>query len=136
MSEKAGKVLIGLVFLVVGVLIILDMIGFGVGTILRLAIPVLLMMYGARKILASPSKGGKGWGIFVFLFGLLMLIGKLHLLFSTLLAIGILYYGMRLIRRPAPAMHLPGDGERMWAARFLRDDLVDRWEREWRNCRK
>lgn len=136
MSEKAGKVLIGLVFLVVGVLIILDMIGFGVGTILRLAIPVLLMMYGARKILASPSKGGKGWGIFVFLFGLLMLIGKLHLLFSTLLAIGILYYGMRLIRRPAPAMHLQGDGERMWAARFLRDDLVDRWEREWRNCRK
>ncbi|MCK9907419.1 hypothetical protein MXD63_46405, partial [Frankia sp. Cpl3] len=68
------------------------------------------------------------------LFGLLMLISKLDLLFTSVLAAGIIYAGYRLIRRrPEHADdQAPSMMERQWARQILKEDALDRWEREHR----
>lgn len=128
MSERSGKVLLGLVLLLVGVLVLLDQFGIDGGDFLGILIPALIMLYGAKKVMSGS--GSRFWGILVFLFGLLMLIGKLDLLFHNLLAIGIIYLGYRLIRRRVnPEEAAPSALERHWAKQVLREDVLDQWER-------
>jgi lia operon protein LiaI len=127
MSEQSGKVLLGLVLLLVGALVLLDQFGIDSGDVLGILIPVVIMLYGAKKVMSGS--GSRFWGMLVFLFGLLMLIGKLELLFHNLLAIGIIYLGYRLIkRRDIPAETAPSALERHWAKQVLREDMLDQWE--------
>jgi lia operon protein LiaI len=128
MSERSGKVLLGLVLLLVGALVLLDQFGIDGGDFLGVLIPAVIMLYGAQKVMSGS--GSRFWGILVFLFGLLMLIGKLDLLFHNLLAIGIIYLGYRLIkRRDIPVETAPSALERQWAKQVLREDVLDQWER-------
>lgn len=130
MGERSGKVILGLSLLVVGVLLLLDQLGL-VKNVFQILIPGLIMLYGAKKVISNESAGKKGFGVFVFLFGFLMMIGKLHLLFSSLLAIGVIYLGFRLLRGGTKsADEVPGFAERHWAQAVLRQDALDRWERE------
>lgn len=133
MGERSGKILLGLVLLIVGIMLVFDQMGIHFGTIMRVFIPGLLMVYGARKIISTEPANSKGWGIFVFLFGLLMLIGKLNLLFSSLVAVAIIYAGFRLLKgnrhQPSEAVSM---AERNWAQSILKEDELDRFEREWK----
>ncbi|WNC15841.1 LiaF transmembrane domain-containing protein [Brevibacillus brevis] len=127
MSERSGKFLLGLVLLLIGGLVLLDQLGIDSGDILGLLVPGVIMLYGARKVLGHG--GSRFWGVLVFLFGLLMLFGKLHLLFHSILAIGVIYLGYRLIR-PAPTpKEGPPEWERQWAKSVLKEDVLDRWEK-------
>lgn len=130
MNERSGKILLGLILLLVGALIVFDEIGIDVGDIFEVLIPGAIMVFGARKVLSDT--GSKFWGAVIFLFGLLTLIGKLELLFSSVLAIVIIWAGYRLIRqRPQPADdQAPSMMERRWAQQILKEDALDRWERE------
>ncbi|MBO8164622.1 MAG: hypothetical protein H0Z34_12985 [Brevibacillus sp.] len=131
MGERSGKVLLGLVLLVVGALLLLDLVGIDTGDIIRLLIPAAIMVYGAKRVISAESTGKRVWGICAFLFGLLMLIGKLELLFSSLLAVAVIYLGIRLLRRQSAfADESPDFVERQWAQSVLREDVLDRWERE------
>lgn len=133
MSERSGKILLGLVLLIVGIVLVLDLLGIHLDMIMRMLIPGLMMIYGAKKLFTGQSSGAKYWGIFVFLFGLLMLIGKLDLLFTSLLAIIILYAGFRLLRgRSHQAVEPVSMAERKWAQAVLKEDALDRFEREWK----
>ncbi|MFY0545149.1 LiaF transmembrane domain-containing protein [Brevibacillus sp. H7] len=135
MSERSGKVLLGLVLLLVGTLVILDQFGIDGGDLFGILIPAVIMVYGAKKVVSGS--GTKFWGVLVFLFGLLMLIGKLDLLFTNLLAIAIIYFGYRLIkRRDTPMEPAPSALERHWAQQVLKEDALDRWERELANKRQ
>lgn len=127
MSERSGKFLLGLVLLLIGGLVLLDQLGIDSGVILGLLIPGVIMLYGARKVLGHG--GSRFWGVLIFLFGLLMLIGKLHLLFHSLLAIGIIYLGYRLIRPKQAPKDGPPEWERRWAQQVLKDDVLDHWEK-------
>lgn len=132
MGERSGKILLGLVLLIVGFMLVLDQLGIHVGTIMRVFIPGLLMVYGAKRIISTGPVKSKGWGVFIFLFGLLMLIGKLNLLFSSLVAIAILYAGFRLLshrHQPSEAVSM---ADRHWAQSILKEDELDRFEREWK----
>ncbi|MET3292043.1 hypothetical protein EDM56_00910 [Brevibacillus fluminis] len=133
MGERSGKILLGLVLLIVGIMLVFDQLGIHFGTIMRVFIPGLLMVYGAKKIISTEPANSKGWGIFVFLFGLLMLIGKLNLLFSSLVAVAIIYAGFRLLKshkhQPPEAVSM---AERHWAQSILKQDELDRFEREWK----
>lgn len=128
MSERSGKVLLGLVLLLIGGLVLLDQIGIDGGDLLGVLIPGLIMLYGARKVMGSS--GSRFSGVLIFLFGFLMLIGKLHLLFHAVVAIGVIYLGFRLLRqRDVPDHPVPTVWERQWAQRVLREnDALDRWE--------
>jgi len=129
MSERSGKILLGLILLLVGALVLLDKLGIDFGDMLRFLIPGAIMLYGAKKVISGS--GSKFWGGLIFLFGLLMLVGKLHLLMSSLLAIGIIYAGYRLLRhRPDREEEMPSQMERLWAKQILKEDMLDRWERE------
>lgn len=127
MGERSGKFLLGLVLLLIGGLVLLDQFGIDSGDIVGLLIPGVLMLYGARKILGYG--GSRIWGVLVFLFGLLMLIGKLHLLFHSILAIGVIYLGYRLIRQKPTPPERPSEWESQWAKRVLKEDDLDLWER-------
>ncbi|QQE73817.1 hypothetical protein KDJ56_18370 [Brevibacillus composti] len=129
MNERSGKVLLGLALLLTGGFVLLDLLGIDGGHFLGVLIPGLIMLYGARKVI--KGSGSRFFGILVFLFGLLMMIGKLHLLFNVILAIGVIYLGYRLIRRRDKSdEHMPTRWERQWAQQVLKEDALDRWERQ------
>lgn len=130
MGGRSGKVFLGLSLLIVGVLLLVDQLGL-VRHLFHILIPGLIMIYGAKKVISDEAAGKKFFGLFIFLFGLLMMIGKLHLLFSSMLAIGIIYAGFRLIRRGTQRTdEVVGFADRQWAHAVLREDALDRWERE------
>ncbi len=130
MGERSGKILLGLSLLVVGVLFLVDQLGL-IRHLFHFLLPGLIMIYGAKKVISNESGGKKGFGLFVFLFGLLMMIGKLDLLFSSVLAIGIIYLGLRLLRRGTKRVDdFPGIAERHWAQAVLKQDALERWDRE------
>lgn len=126
MGERSGKILLGLVLLLIGGLVLLDQVGIDSGDVIGLLIPAVIMIYGARKIMGSS--GSRFWGILIFLFGFLMLIGKLHLLFTSLLAVGVIYLGYRLIRSKDVSKEAPPEWERQWARRVLKEESLDQWE--------
>ncbi len=130
MGERSGKILLGLVLLIVGTILFLDQFGIHLGSIIKLLIPGLIMVYGAKKILSPGGAGSKGLGIFVFLLGLLMLVGKLHVLFSSLLAVGIIYAGYCMLRRRSIEPEPVSAAERQWAKTILKEDMIDRFEQE------
>jgi lia operon protein LiaI len=133
MGERSGKIVLGLVLLVVGAALLLEQFGIDGGDLLGILIPGVIMVYGGRKITAADSTRGKVWGVFAFLFGLLMLLGKLELLFSCFLALMVLYIGVRLLRRGRQTADAPPSLlERQWAQSVLKEDPLDRWERDLR----
>ncbi|GED67718.1 hypothetical protein BRE01_14200 [Brevibacillus reuszeri] len=127
MSERSGKILLGLVLLLIGGLVLLDQLGIDSGDLIGVLIPSVIMLYGARKVMSSS--GSRFWGVIVFLFGLLMLFGKLHLLFHSILAIGVIYLGYRLLRPRPEQKEAPPAWERQWAQGILKEDKLDDWER-------
>lgn len=126
MGERSGKVLLGLVLLLIGGLVLLDLVGVDGGDVIGLLIPGVIMLYGARKVMGTS--GSRVWGILAFLFGFLMLIGKLDLLFHSILAIGVIYLGYRLLRPRQVPKQAPMAWERQWAQRILKEDALDEWE--------
>ena len=127
MEERSGKTLLGLVLLMTGGLLLLDLLGFSGGRIISLLIAGAIMAYGVRKIVGSS--GSRFWGAAVFLFGFLLLLGKLDLFFAGLLAGGLLYFGCSLIRSRNRFRETPSEWERQWAQGVLREaDILDRWE--------
>ena len=113
---------------------VLDQFGIDGEDLFKILIPAAIMLYGGRKVVSSDSTRSRGWGVFVFLFGLLMLVGKLNLLFHSLLAIGVIYLGFRLLRRGSRAPeHVPSMVERQWAQTVLKEDALDRWEKDLRS---
>lgn len=130
MGGRSGKVFLGLSLLIVGVLLLVDQLGL-VRHLFHILIPGLIMIFGAKKVISDEAAGKKFFGVFIFVFGLLMLIGKMHLLFSSMLAIGIIFTGFRLIRRGSQRTdEVVGFADRQWAHAVLREDALDRWERE------
>lgn len=131
MSNQSGKVLLGLILLIVGAMLLLDLFGIDTGDLLGYLIPGAMMLYGGKKVVWGQSTGGKAWGTVLFLIGLLLLVGKMELLFSCLLAIGAIYFGYRLIRKqpkhPQTAHTLL---EQRWAQAVLKEDEFERQHRE------
>ncbi|WP_139492302.1 LiaF transmembrane domain-containing protein [Brevibacillus dissolubilis] len=131
MNERSGKILLGFVLLITGSLLFLDMLGIDGGDIFGFLIPGLIMVYGAKKLMAGEGKGGRWWGIMVFLFGFLMMIGKLDLLFTSALSIVVIYFGFKLLRsRNRDPHEAPSILEREWAKKILREDELDHFERK------
>ncbi|MFM1655266.1 hypothetical protein ACI7RC_24700 [Brevibacillus sp. B_LB10_24] len=135
MSERSGKLLLGTALLFLGVVILLGHLGFVKG-LLGFLISGAVIFWGGSKLLAAKSTGGRIWGAFLVFFGILMLTGKVHLLFSTLIAVGILYLGYRLIRsHPEPSAEEVSYYERKWARSVLKEDTLDSWEDDLRSRR-
>lgn len=77
-----------------GVLIILNKMGFLVGSLFGILFPILLIVLGVVGIYNKKMILG---GIMIG-FGLIMLMGKLAWLLGWLVAIGFILYGISLLR--------------------------------------
>lgn len=100
-----GKTMVGLVLFVVGGTILLGVLGIHLGGLISLAIAGLIMIYGIKKIVTASSRGQKWFGAALLIFGILMLVGAVHLIFKVLIALVVVYFGYKLLKgdheRPA-----------------------------------
>lgn len=96
LTKNRGLALILIVF---GVFILLNGIGFGLGKLMGVMIPLALLLFGYIGI-----KNGKtfiGWSLAIV--GIIMLISKLSGLIGLLLAIGFIWIGISMLRKGSNA---------------------------------
>lgn len=86
---------LAVLLIVIGALLLLDKIGFGLGDLLEFLFPVLLIGLGGLGIL-----NGKKWiGWTLLIIGCIMLLGHLSGLIGFIIAIVLIVYGFRLLKR-------------------------------------
>ncbi|WP_232697773.1 hypothetical protein [Brevibacillus daliensis] len=136
MQEKQGKTLLGALIVIVGILVLFFTIGISFGWIIPILLGAFLMIYGYRKIMGRGLSGSKGLGVIMFLLGFIILMNRLWLPFDIILAIVVIYLGLKMIPSRKETAHFdssPSMMERDWAKRVLYEDKMDRFEREWKN---
>lgn len=77
-----------------GVLILLGKLGFGLGGLMSYLFPLLLI--GLGYIGVKQGRGFIGWMMIIL--GAVILLGKLSSIFGWLLAIGLILYGVSLLK--------------------------------------
>lgn len=91
-NRKMGLALLLIVF---GILLLLDKVGFGLGWLMGYIIPIALVGLGYIGI----RNGSKFFGWLFFVIGLIALLGKFSGLIGFAIAIGIILYGVMLLRK-------------------------------------
>lgn len=119
-----GKTMIGLVFVVVGATVMLNIFGIHLGGLVKLAVALCLVIYGIKKI----ANGQKWFGSAVLAFGLLLIVGIPGLIFQALFALMIVYFGFRLLTG--------GKREAVHEGGVLRPRIDDDFDREWQRFMK
>lgn len=129
--EWKGKSLIGLVLLIVGAVVLLEMLGIHVGNLIGLLFAILLIVYGAKKLSNASSGGQKMWGASVLIFGILLLIGAAHLFFGVIFAAIIIYAGLRILKsdKRDTYIHEPLTARSKETAASNQDDFDQEWEK-------
>jgi len=90
-----GKIGLALLLIVFGVLLLLDKIGPGLGWLMGYLVPIAVTALGYIGI----RNGSKFFGWLFFIIGLIMLFGKFAGLIGFLIAVGIIAYGISLLRK-------------------------------------
>ena len=90
---------LAVLLIAVGALIILDKVGFGLGSLMSFIIPVALVVLGYISI----KNGSKFFGWLLLVIGLICLIGKLSGIIGILIAAGLIYYGVTLLKNRSKA---------------------------------
>lgn len=81
--------------IVVGALIILGKLGLALGSLMSFIIPVALGILGYISI----KNGSKFFGWLLLVIGLICLLGKLSGIIGILIAAGLIYYGITLLKK-------------------------------------
>ncbi|OLO36452.1 hypothetical protein BTR23_15415 [Alkalihalophilus pseudofirmus] len=89
-----GKTVFGIILLFIGANLFLKTLGIQIGGLLGLAISVLLIIYGYRKM--KSDTGSNIFGMAILIFGLLLAIGHVHIFAGIFIAALIIYFGYRL----------------------------------------
>lgn len=92
MNGKTGFALLLIAF---GVLLLLNKFAGGLGWLMGYLIPVAIVGIGYVGI----RSGSKFFGWVVFIVGLIMLLGKFSGLIGILVAVGLIAYGVSLLKR-------------------------------------
>lgn len=86
----------GLILIGVGVVILLSSLGFNfVGGLMSYLIPILIIALGYYGI----KRGSQFFGWIIFIIGVIMLLGKLTWIFGLLVAVGVIAYGISILKR-------------------------------------
>jgi lia operon protein LiaI len=80
-----------------GALMVLDKIGFGLGHLFSLIIPLAMLIFGYIGF----QGGRKFFGGVLMFFGVVFLLGKLTGLIGLLIAIGLIIYGVSMLKKKA-----------------------------------
>lgn len=90
-----GKSGLAILLIACGALILLGKIGFGFGYLIGYLFPIALLGLGYYGI----RNGSKFFGWVLFVIGLFALIGKFSWLFAIIFAVGLIYFGVTLLRK-------------------------------------
>ncbi|MEB1808004.1 MAG: hypothetical protein LPK26_12060 [Bacillaceae bacterium] len=90
-----GRAIVGIILLFIGANLFLQTLGIQIGGLIGLAISVLLIIYGYRKM--KSDHGSNLLGMAILIFGLLLAIGHLHIFAGIFIAAMIIYFGYRLV---------------------------------------
>lgn len=82
-----------------GALILLDKAGFGLGSLLGYIIPAVIMILGYIGI----KNGSKFFGGVFFILGLIILLGMFSGIIGFIIAAGMIFYGVSLLRKRSGA---------------------------------
>jgi len=119
------KILIGFVMLAVGGMLLLSAIGLHAGWLIRLIVSLLIIVYGVKKIRRANTKLQKGWGIALFVFGILMLIGAAHLFIGIAIAVLLMYFGLKVMKNESKPHREQAMGAWEGAAATVQEDAFD-----------
>lgn len=84
-----------LLLIACGAFILLGRFGFGLGWLMGYLIPVVMVLLGWYSV----RRGSKFIGWVILLLGLIILLGKLSGLIGLLIAIGLIAYGVSMLKR-------------------------------------
>lgn len=86
---------LAIILIVIGALMLLDKIGLGLGAVLGLVFPFLLIGLGVLGIV--NGKRWIGWALVII--GSISLLGKLWGLITLIIAILLIVFGIRMLKR-------------------------------------
>lgn len=80
-----------------GALILLDKLGFGLGHLMGYIIPLAMVLLGWVGV----QRGSKFFGWLLMIVGAIILFGKFSSLIGFLIAVGMIVYGVSMLRKRA-----------------------------------
>lgn len=89
-----GRTGFALLLIAFGILLVLDKLGLSLGWIMGYIIPIAMVGIGYIGI----KSGSKFFGWVIFIIGLIALLGKFSGLIGFLVAVGLILYGVSLLR--------------------------------------
>ncbi|MFV8826893.1 LiaF transmembrane domain-containing protein [Alkalihalobacterium sp. APHAB7] len=124
-----GKAIVGIILLFIGANLFLQTLGIQLGGLIGLAISVLLVIYGYRKM--KSDHGSNLLGMAILIFGLLLAIGHLHIFAGIFIAAIIIYFGYRLVTGEKTKRLVDQDQEVAAATSDATQKSKDAFDDEW-----
>lgn len=90
-----GKTGFALLLIAFGILLVLDKVGLSLGWIMGYIIPIAMVGLGYIGI----KSGNKFFGWVIFIIGFIALLGKFSGLIGFLFAVGLILYGVSLLKK-------------------------------------
>ncbi|MGO4887328.1 LiaF transmembrane domain-containing protein [Anaerobacillus sp. MEB173] len=125
----SAKTVFGMILLLIGVSIVLQLIGISIGYLLRMIIPILLIIYGYKKWNLAETKFQKFFGMIVLLFGVLLLLGAAHLFIGLIVAGLIMYFGYSIMKGKQDDSVVKNDPIEVKGQRESKDLFDEEWDR-------
>ena len=125
------KTVVGIVLLIIGGNLFLNMLGIHLGNVIGLVIGVLLVFYGYQKWKGEDGNGSKLIGLITLLFGTLLLLGSTKMLGGIIVAAIIIYFGYRMLISSTNSnvgVHMEKD--------MVQDNWTDSFDEEWQRIMK
>ncbi|MDE5414986.1 LiaF transmembrane domain-containing protein [Alkalihalobacterium chitinilyticum] len=124
-----GKAIVGIILLFIGANLFLQTLGIQIGGLIGLAISVLLIIYGYRKM--KSDHGSNLLGMAILIFGLLLAIGHLHIFTGIFIAAMIIYFGYRLVTGEKTKRVVDQDEEVAASTSDASQTSKDAFDEEW-----
>ncbi|UOE95506.1 hypothetical protein [Alkalihalobacillus sp. LMS39] len=127
-----GKVVFGAILIVIGANLFLSTLGIHLGGVIGLLIAGLFILWGFSKRKHAKTNGSKIMGTIILIFGILLLIGKAHMIGGILIAAVIIYFGYSLVREDKGIQNQKIAKEEVMEPSFESMATDDAFEHEWK----
>lgn len=125
-----GKTLVGVMLLLFGSLLFLNVLG--LGWVFRLFISLFIIIYAINKLKKAETSTQKAFASIILLFGIFLFFGGVPLLFGILVGLALIFLGVSLLKR-ANERDTPKDNVSLQGNSAIYDDAFDmEWNKKMR----
>jgi len=93
--KRSGNTGFAILLIGCGALILLDKIGLGLGSLMSYIIPIAMVLLGWMSV----QRGSRFFGWVLMVVGAIILLGKFSGLIGLIVAIGLIGYGVTMLKR-------------------------------------